>query len=85
KRCVAMPGDTLQVKNAELYINGKPAYVAPGAQTEYIAVTNGTNFTDEFLKDELGIDPVESDGQFGPGLEKNSFVLNMTADEAAKV
>ncbi|MEB3061107.1 S26 family signal peptidase, partial [Parvimonas micra] len=67
KRCVAMPGDTLQVKNAELYINGKPAYVAPGAQTEYIAVTNGTNFTDEFLKDELGIDPVESDGQFGPG------------------
>lgn len=85
KRCVAMPGDTLQVKNAELYINGKPAYVAPGAQTEYIAVTNGTNFTDEFLKDELGIDPVESDGQFGPGPEKNSFVLNMTADEAAKV
>ncbi|MBX9734324.1 MAG: signal peptidase I [Chitinophagaceae bacterium] len=85
KRCVAMPGDVLQVKNAELYINGKPAYVAPGAQTEYIAVTNGTGFTDEFLKDELGIDPVESDGQFGQGPEKNSYVFNMTAEEAAKV
>jgi signal peptidase I len=85
KRCVAMPGDLLEVKNAELYINGKPAYVAPGAQTEYIALTNGTGFTDEFLEDELGVDPMNADGQFGQGPEKNSYVFNMTEEEAAKV
>ncbi|MEN9598455.1 MAG: signal peptidase [Bacteroidota bacterium] len=85
KRCVAMPGDVLQVKNAELYINGKLAYIAPGAQTEYIALTNGTGFTDEFLQDELGIDPMNADGQFGQGPEKNSYVFNMTEEEAAKV
>jgi signal peptidase I len=40
-----------------LFINNQPAMVPPGAQTEYIVETNGTNFTEEFLKDELGIDP----------------------------
>lgn len=85
KRCVAVGGDVLQIKNAELFINGKPAYVPPGAQTDYIAMTNGAGFSEAFLEEELGIDPNENNGQFSPGPEKGSFVFNMTAEEAEKV
>lgn len=35
KRCVALPGDTLQVVNTRLFINNKPAYEAPKLQTSY--------------------------------------------------
>jgi signal peptidase I len=35
KRCVAIPGDKLEVINTKLYINDKPAYEAPKLQTSY--------------------------------------------------
>jgi signal peptidase I len=85
KRCVGVPGDILQVKNADLFINNQPAFVPTGAQTEYIVQTNGTGFTEEFLKEELGIDPEDTKGQFSPAAEKGSYIFNMTAEEAEKV
>jgi signal peptidase I len=35
KRCVAIPGDTLQVKHSQLYINGEPAEDFPGQEYSY--------------------------------------------------
>jgi signal peptidase I len=35
KRCVAIPGDTLQIKNAVLYINGEKAYLPTKQQFRY--------------------------------------------------
>jgi signal peptidase I len=85
KRCVAVGGDVLEVRNATLFINNQPAMVPQGAQTEYIVETNGTNFTEEFLKDELGIDVLNPGDQFASAGKPNVFVFNMTASEAAKV
>ncbi|WP_438946514.1 S26 family signal peptidase, partial [Sediminibacterium sp.] len=45
KRCVAMPGDVLEIKNADLFINGKPADNPEGAQTDYIVTTSGSGFS----------------------------------------
>jgi signal peptidase I len=42
KRCVAIPGDKLQVKNGQLYINDKPANNPERIQYQYIVYTNGT-------------------------------------------
>lgn len=39
KRCVAVAGDTLQVKAGVLYINGTPAYVPPKFQYKYYVKT----------------------------------------------
>lgn len=36
KRCVGMPGDTLQIIDTELFINGKPAFKPKGLQYSYI-------------------------------------------------
>jgi signal peptidase I len=85
KRCVAVGGDVLEIKNAMLFINNQPAMVPQGSQTEYIVETNGTNFSEDFLKDELGIDPNNTADQFSSAGKPNVFDINMTATEAAKV
>jgi signal peptidase I len=35
KRCVAMPGDLIEVKNKDLYVNGELAFQAPNMQYNY--------------------------------------------------
>jgi signal peptidase I len=40
KRCVAIPGDTLEVKKGELYLNNKLAYQAPKLQKSYFVRYN---------------------------------------------
>ncbi len=42
KRCVALPGDTLQVIDGQVYVNRKPQKQIPGIQYKYIIITNGT-------------------------------------------
>ncbi|WP_439505915.1 S26 family signal peptidase [Sediminibacterium sp.] len=85
KRCVAVPGDVLEIKNADLFINGKPAELPGGAQTDYIATTTGSGFTDEFLRDELGIDLENNNGNFSPGPDSKTYIFNITAEAAEKV
>jgi signal peptidase I len=41
KRCVAIPGDKLQVKNGQLFINDKPTENPIRMQYQYIVYTNG--------------------------------------------
>ena len=41
KRCVGIPGDTLQVKEGLLYINGQPAELFEDMQYNYVVTTNG--------------------------------------------
>jgi signal peptidase I len=38
KRCVAIPGDSLQIKHSQLYINGAPAQDFPGQEYSYTVV-----------------------------------------------
>ncbi len=40
KRCVAIPGDTLEVRKGKLFINSKEAYVAPKQQISYFVRYN---------------------------------------------
>lgn len=42
KRCVGLPGDVLQVENAELFINGEAAFVPEAIQFSYFIRTSQT-------------------------------------------
>ena len=42
KRCVAIPGDTIQIVNGQVSINGKPQKNFAGLQYNYYVKTNGT-------------------------------------------
>ena len=54
KRCVAVAGDSLEIRDGQVYVNSQPQTVWPGVQHTYTVVTNGRRFGDETL-DELGI------------------------------
>lgn len=46
KRCVALPGDELQIVDRQVYINGEKGYNPPGLQYQFIIRTNGTPIND---------------------------------------
>jgi signal peptidase I len=50
KRCVAIPGDELQVKGSVLYVNGKEADRPELMQQSYTVKTDGTGFNQRVLR-----------------------------------
>ena len=54
KRCVALPGDTLTVREGLVYINSIQQEVYPGIQLSYRVVTNGQRINSKVLE-KLGL------------------------------
>ena len=50
KRCVAIPGDTLQIIKQKLFINGQPSYVAPTMQYHYLVKTDKSFFPNDEIE-----------------------------------
>lgn len=84
KRCVGVGGDVLQVRNGELFVNGSPAMVPGGSETEYIVVTNKQPYDPDFLKEELGIDVADTKMQMEM-LSDSSYRFNLTPEELDKL
>lgn len=84
RRCVAVGGDVLHIRNGQLYVNGELAMVPGGSQTEYVVVTNKKPYDIDFLKEELDIDLDDTKGQLEM-LSDSSFKFNVTPEELAKL
>lgn len=92
KRCVGVPGDILQVKNGELYVNNQKAYQPPTSQIDYKVTTDGAQLSMDFLQNDLGFQFVpdengneyEKDQNFYP-MSASTYILNLTAADAEKV
>lgn len=81
KRCVAAAGDTLEIINGWVYVNGAPQKEYPGIQNSYTIITNGTPINNKFI-DEMGLNPSEL--YFDPTLPGySSFPLSR--DEAKRI
>jgi len=77
KRCVALPGDTLQIINKQVYTNGKPQRAYPGIQYSYfIYLKKGQNIADRVFE-RMGIYNVQ---RF-----ENGIVAILTKDELKKI
>ena len=67
KRCVGLPGETIELRNSVLYVDGKEFDNAPGVQHNYLIQTNGNSLDPDKLH-KMGvsigeasmIDPVEA-------------------------
>src|SRR5690606_38898532 len=51
KRCIGIPGDTIRIIGAQVYVNGEKGYHPPYSQIDYLVVTNGTDINPQTLFD----------------------------------
>ncbi len=77
KRCVGIPGDTLEIVNGEIFVNGKRLPAPPGVQHNYQVITDGTPLTQRLLDRH----DITDWGQAGP----NIYVLAMSPEVAEKI
>lgn len=83
KRCVAIAGDTILIKDGKLYVNGQPAFVSPTSATYYNVTTN-TGWGEEMLQ-EAGVrlnQKEDNEGSFDfQPMGTNRYKINLTLGE----
>lgn len=80
KRCVAIAGDSLEIRDGILFINQKPAFVPPHSATDYYVTTKRILSEDELRDAGIRLNRDE-DSDFRIG-GRNTYRINLTADEA---
>jgi len=78
KRCVGIPGDTLEVREGVLFINGVQAEMPPKMQSSYNVRTDGSGFNPKVLRK---LDITEG----GRVSNQGDFTLTMTEDAVSQV
>jgi signal peptidase I len=76
KRCMAMPGDTLQIVDKVVFINGEKAFLPDKMQHNYMVTATGQGFNQHELNkimDDLGINE-------GRAITPNRILLPLTND-----
>lgn len=81
KRCVAVHGDTLEIRNGLVYVNSEPLEVWPGVQNSYTVVTDGQRINPVNLE-ALGLNTAEL--RFDPQLPGYPY-MPLTAERLEKV
>ncbi|MBR4802273.1 MAG: signal peptidase I [Bacteroidales bacterium] len=81
KRCVATPGDTLEVRDGLVWINGEQQTVWPGVQLSYRVITTGRELNPKVV-DQLGLNASEL--RYSPALPGYPE-MPLTAEMLAKV
>ncbi len=65
KRCIGIPGDTIEVRNLQVYVNGKPAENPPKMQNSYFIGTSSNISQKNFRKyDITGYDQLSQGGGY---------------------
>lgn len=82
KRCVGIPGDWLEIRKSILYVNGKPAWVAPDQNLQYIA-TNFVPKSSTVMREKFGLENTRNDYYTQDG--GLTYTLNLTRSELKKL
>jgi signal peptidase I len=77
KRCVAIAGDTLMIREGVLFVNGKPGLRPPKSQIKYTVVTNGQQMDEEVMRDEYDLDIFNQD-EVAPTGNPNEYTMLLT-------
>ncbi len=73
KRCVGVPGDMLEIKDARIYINGTIAPLFPHSKLNYVVTTNGS------------APGVEDNIELSERLNNNLYIYNLENCQVAEV
>jgi signal peptidase I len=77
KRCVAIPGDILQIKDQVIYINGNPASFPANSQHMYEVETNGQPLDDAALMEEYDVN-MDNPEEFATTAKPNMYDMVLT-------
>ncbi len=78
KRCIGIPGDTLEIINQVVYINGKPAEMPTEAQFKYLVRTDGSRLNPKIIE-RLGVTDKIAMGQ------QDEYEITLTNSMAEKI
>ena len=86
KRCVGIAGDTVEIRNSVVYINGKATELPPKAQFKYTVVTNGQSLDPVTMQEEYDVNIEDFDkGEYTTTGTANVFQMLLTADAKNKM
>lgn len=81
KRCVAIGGDTIELKNGILYVNNEPGFVSPTAATYYHVRFNNVIIEPDMLREQgVLLNMAEGDADLQP-LGGFDYRMNLTLNE----
>lgn len=78
KRCIAIAGDTILIRNRMVYVNGVQEATPLDAQTNYMVKTDGTGFNEKTLMS-MGIT------EYGRISEAGDFIFTLTKENVEKL
>ena len=84
KRCIGVSGDTLEIKNQIVYINGLPTKLPDFSETNYFVSTNGQQLDETVMKDEYDID-INNAEEFQQTNTPNKYFILLTAGARDKM
>jgi signal peptidase I len=88
KRCVAISGDSIRIVDGVVYINSEINTIPPYSEMPYLVTLDGKGFfSDEFMKDELNIDPNDPQQRdlISDPQNPNRYRVTLTAEQVKKV
>jgi signal peptidase I len=87
KRCVAVSGDSLQLIDGTLYINGKAVPFPPKSEMYYDVETKGQVLDPAAMKEEYDVDTDPEKNELIPRSDKgrNSYIMLLTWDAKEKM
>jgi signal peptidase I len=78
KRCVGIAGDTLQIKDQIIYIDGQATNLPDYSETNYIVTTGGQQLDETVMKDEYDVD-INNGEEFQQTGVPNRYAILLTA------
>ncbi len=82
KRCIGLPGDVLEIKNARVYINGTPNELYPHSKLNYMVRTNGKM---PVLEDNVEMTYMVGNGQYIYNLANDQVEMVKKAENVVSV
>jgi signal peptidase I len=81
KRCVGIPGDWLEIKDAVLYVNGKKAFIPEHQNLQY-TVSNTTVPSPKVMDEKYGL---EFERQDYYSIGDGNYIMNLTENQLKKL
>lgn len=80
KRCVAIAGDTLQIRDGILYVNGEKAFISPTSATDYMVFSKKLITEDDLRDAGVKLTYDEQSPDFS-AVAANTYRMNLTLSE----